>query len=249
MESEHPALRVEEIVQLILSFLNENDSANAAKVCKRFWRNVPQHARTCKLLDKALQWVDANSGHAIMAGSMATWIHEPPAGWFPGDADVFVFNPDKRNDILQICSPDNRPEALKYGGKVYASGPPVVSTVVYPFGRVQIIYVGFLFSNYKQLLDSFDHSAVMLGMPARTEFVFGSRFNADDITMFAPTTRDTPAHFGHVIDRFHERREKYTLRGMPPRHIIRRDIKEDPWINEYRRQGSHCFAVTHYLKQ
>jgi hypothetical protein len=199
------------------------------------------------LTAKALEWVQANDS-ALLAGSLPlyhhlTKQHGVPPSWTPSDADVWVFAPHTADydDLFQVKGPDT--DQLKFGGLVRANGMPVISTVKYPFGNVQIIVMSPRLEwacaprvavGPSTVLDSFDHTACMVGMTAPDTFVYGAKFDADKPTMIERVSR---AHGWEVPEqereRFKQRRAKYVARGLAPVAITQGYVDQDMWLKCY----------------
>jgi hypothetical protein len=208
------------------------------------------------LTAKALEWVQANDS-ALLAGSLPLYHHlakkhgVPPA-WTPGDADVWVFAPHTADcdDLFQVKGPDT--DQLRFGGLVRANGMPVISTVRYPFGNVQIIVMSphlewacapRVAVGPSTVLDSFDHTACMIGMTTPDTFVYGTRFNVDEPVMIERVSRLPGFEVPYQERvRFQQRMEKYRSRDLAPLAITQGYVDEDIWLKCYICEGRPIVA-------
>lgn len=204
-----------------------------------------------QLTAKALEWVAANE-NAMLAGSLPLYHYltkknGAPPTWIPSDADVWVFAPRaaQHDELFQVNGPDT--DQLKFGGRVLCDGPPVISTVTYPFGSVQVIVIGYgLYWNDAPstgitpmaVLDSFDHTACMIAMTDPDTFALGRNFNVDK-----PTMIERVSHGSYVVPakeraRFKARLEKYAQRGLAPVAIKPGRVDQDMWLKCYVNVGN-----------
>ena len=243
-----------DLVFHVLSFLDSNDLAIAGQVCTLWCEAAGIHQRRMltRLTAKAMEWVQANDG-AMLAGSLPLY-HDMakrdgvPPRWVSGDADVWVFalrsSPRHTGATFQINGPDT--DKLKYGGRVLCHGMPVISTITYPFGTVQVIMAGSMNDynvwtdivlSHEVILGAFDHTACMIGMTAPDTFVLGAHFNVDQ-----PTMTERVDYGAYVVpkrerERFRARRKKYTQRGLAPVEIKPVRADKDLWLKYYFHDG------------
>ena len=247
------AVHTYDLVFHILSFLDNGDLLVAGRVCMQ-WRDASTALRRRMipaLTAKALEWVQAND-IAMIAGSLPLYHHLAkrdgvPPQWVPEDADVWILardNPHRWSEEVQINGPDT--DKLKYNGKAKSHGVPIISTIAYPFGVIQVIMTGAMsvrnfwtdtLISQQVILDSFDHTACMIGMTAPDTFMFGAQFNTDQPTMIKRVN-----HNGYVVPytehmRFKRRLAKYTRRGLAPVQIIPGRVDQDLWLIRYIKDG------------
>ena len=248
------AVLSDDVLYLIMSFLDSKDLATVSSLydcfadsdttrdlCYRLRDAAAPHRKRQlpQLFDKALEWVAANPGRAFIAGSAALYLHmkterNDTPHWPPNDVDVFLLSdPDcGYHTIVEVQGPSEEERArLKFGGKFMNTAPGVVSTLAYPFGVIQIIYIGADFfraadkqfpTRVRSLLDTFDHSAVMVATVDGAIFIYGPRFRVDNHVMYRNTSDDRriDADGRLQIDRrFQSRYVKYKARGLEPVRI------------------------------
>lgn len=229
-----------EILHHIMSFLDDSDLEAVGQVCPSWTeaaRDVLHRRKVNPLTEKALEWVEANST-AMIAGSLALYHYllketgRRPL-WLPTDADVWIVY-DKDGDIL-LDGPDldKLPIPLDEFERID------VGTIIYPFGTLQVIALPFTW-NYdttqltlSSILDSFDHSACMIGMRDYDDFILGPHFNISEPTMFKTVDHDKYIVPRSTKDRFDLRLQKYTQRGLAPVHFVDRPASEDHWLTYY----------------
>jgi hypothetical protein len=261
----HCVLKIDSLLCQIFRWLDIDDIESVAAVC-RDWKKAARWRQTDlaeQLMGKSIDWAIANDG--VVAGSMALYAYLHLYGifkescehsyvqytgrrleWFPSDADVFIFpGSDSKTRTINAPTFEELPD-WKHGGELATYGSPVVSSVKYPFGTVQVIYIGAMLewnsapsfkrmlrtcdSPIDMLLESFDHSACMLALKPGatwddTTFHFGPRFSIEPVTMYRQQL---------CIERYEKRKRKYTARGFAPAREIDVEPADDPWIHCYR---------------
>lgn len=184
------ASQVPELVTMILVHLDMRHLAIAAAVC-RVWYRVShslRYERTQKLKARALEWIAANSGNAVLAGSLPLFFYmeekyERPT-WYPNNADVFVL-PVVGKSRFRLKSPGG---GFLLSDIVVQSARSMRFPELHRYGQINVIYPGVDFFKLfywnqpfarQTLLDTFDFTGCMIGMIENGNFIFGERFSVD----------------------------------------------------------------------
>lgn len=219
-------------LQVIFGFLGSDDLRACASVC-RMWRigsAAERRRRTRKLAETAFEWMDANPGELVLAGSLATWlVTGEPTHWFPNDADLFLYGAASEHaERDYLCekgiSCGETSFTFLYNTPVHTehvkhyNGPrPLVATHATPAGNVQFI-LSSEFPTASSVLDSFDVSCCMVGFTARDECIKGRMFSVLPVSAFhwmtAPNTYIEDKLIAFQSERTSARARKYEARGF-----------------------------------
>jgi hypothetical protein len=251
-------------------YIPSRDTAAVRDLCFQLRDAAAPHQRRRlrRLFVKAFEWVAANPGRTFIAGSASLYLHlqasqDHAPGWIPNDIDVFVLPDNSRdyNDIVDAVNkpPDDESMQLTFNGSFMNKARGVVSTLAYPFGKIQVIYIGgYSFraddaqftSQVRGFIDTFDHSAVMIATVDGSSFIHGPRFEVRTPVMYRPikgTENLGSSELSELNDRFWGRYNKYARRGLAPVCVKCADICG--WLNIYNpRDGYTTTFVRPYLK-